>query len=87
MNELEQMVLDYVRKEYLDEGDPRMIGVDTPLITGGIVDSFSMVSLKRCPAPPPPVRIPDAEATPTAFDTVRRIVELVERIRAGAVAV
>lgn len=87
MNELEQMVLDYVRKEYLDEGDPRMIGVDTPLITGGIVDSFSMVSLKRFLEKRCAVRIPDAEATPTAFDTVRRIVELVERIRAGAVAV
>ena len=46
-----------------------------------------MVSLKRFLEERCAVHIPDAEATPTAFDTVRRIVELVERIRAGAVAV
>ena len=87
MNELEQMVLDYVRREYLEEGDTRQLGVDTPLITGGIVDSFSMVSLKRFLEKRCAVRIPDAEATPDAFDTVRSIVDLVERVRAGAVAV
>jgi acyl carrier protein len=87
MNEMEKVVLDYVRREYLEEGDSRSIDVDTPLITGGIVDSFSMVSLKRFLEKRCAVHIPDAEATPTAFDTVRRIVELVERVRAGAVAV
>jgi hypothetical protein len=41
------MILDYVASEYLEEDDDREITDDTPLISGGIVDSFSMVSLKR----------------------------------------
>jgi acyl carrier protein len=47
MDELKQMILDYVKKEYLEEDDDRVINEASPLITGGIVDSFSMVSLKR----------------------------------------
>jgi len=86
MNELEQAILDYVRREYLEEGDERALGPDTPLISGGIVDSFSMVSLKRFLERKHSIRIPDAEATPAAFDTVRSIAALVERVR-SAVAV
>jgi len=86
MEELHQTILDYVRREYLEEGDGRAIDADTPLITGGIVDSFSMVSLKRFLERKCDVHIPDAEATPAAFDSVRAIAALVERIR-GAVAV
>ena len=81
MDELEQTILDYVRKEYVEEGDDREVDATTPLITGGIVDSFSMVSLKlflekRCQ-----IRIPDEEATPDAFDTVNSIAGLVERLQ------
>lgn len=35
-----------LKKEYLEDGDDRVINYDTALITGGFVDSFSMVSLK-----------------------------------------
>ncbi len=81
MENLKQSVLDYVRKEYLEEGDDRELTVDTPLITGGIVDSFSMVSLKRFLEKTYSIHIPDAEATPQAFDTVTRIAALVERFQ------
>ena len=85
MDELRTMILDYVRREYLEEGDDREIRADTPLISGGIVDSFSMVSLKRFLERSYAIRIPDAEATPATFDTVNRIAALVERFRgAGA---
>ncbi|HSM52210.1 MAG TPA: acyl carrier protein [Thermoanaerobaculia bacterium] len=80
MNELQQMVRDYVVREYLEEGDTRTVELDTPLISGGIVDSFSMVSLKRFLEKKCALQIPDAEATPAAFDSVRSIVELVERL-------
>ncbi len=86
MDELQKMILDYVRREYLEEEDDREIGLDTPLITGGIVDSFSMVSLKRFLERKCEIQIPDAQATPAAFDSVRSIAGLVERIR-GPVAV
>ncbi len=81
MDDLRRAIRDYVVKEYLEEGDDRTIAETTPLISGGIVDSFSMVSLKRFLERKFAIRIPDAEATPAAFDTVNGIAELVERLR------
>ncbi len=83
MDELTREVRDYIVKEYLEEGDEREITETTPLISGGIVDSFSMVSLKRFLEKKYSIRIPDADATPAAFDTVQGIVELVRRFRAN----
>jgi len=78
MEDLKDVVLKYVSDEYLEEGgDP--ITYDTPLISGGIVDSFSMVSLKRFLENKYKISIPDGDATPEAFDSVNKIVELVKR--------
>jgi acyl carrier protein len=81
MEELKKVILEYVRKEYVEEGDDREVREDTRLISGGIVDSFSMVSLKRFLERKYAIRIPDADATPAAFDTVNGIAELVARFR------
>lgn len=85
MDDLRKTILDYVKREYLEEGDERPVRSDTPLITGGIVDSFSMVSLKRFLEKTYAVRIPDAEASPQAFNTVDSIAALVERFAAAKV--
>jgi acyl carrier protein len=84
MDPLKQMIRDYVIKEYLEEGDDREVREDTPLITGGIVDSFSMVSLKRFLERKCGIQIPDADATPAAFDTVNSIAALVVRFQGAA---
>jgi len=84
MDELTTVVRDYIIREYLEEGDDREITETTLLISGGIVDSFSMVSLKRFLEKKYSIRIPDADATPEAFDTVQRIVELVRRFETVA---
>lgn len=76
MSELKNAILDYVKKEYLEEDDDREVGFDTPLISGGIVDSFSMVSLKRFLETRYKIQIPDAKATPEAFDSVNNIITL-----------
>ncbi len=83
MDELTTVVLNYIIKEYLEEGDDREITETTPLISGGIVDSFSMVSLKRFLEKKYAIQIPDADATPQAFDTVRSIVALVRHFQAA----
>ncbi len=78
MEDLKDVVLKYVTDEYLEEGsDP--LTYDTPLISGGIVDSFSMVSLKRFLENRYKISIPDDQATPEAFDSVNKIVELVKK--------
>jgi len=81
MDDIKQAVLDYIRKEYLEEDDDRELTEATPLISGGIVDSFSMVSLKRFLEKKYAIQIPDADASPEAFDTARSIEALVKRIR------
>ena len=77
MEDMKQIVLEYVKNEYLEEDDEE-IDNDTPLISGGIVDSFSMVSLKRFLENKYKISIPDDKATPEAFDSVNKIVVLVE---------
>ena len=84
MDDITKAVHDYVVREYLEEGDDREINQTTPLISGGIVDSFSMVSLKRFLEKKYQIQIPDTEATPDAFDTVQSIVALVHRFQKAA---
>ena len=81
MDEQKQAILDYVIAEYLDEDDDEEIDLDTELISGGIVDSFSMVSLKRFLEKKYAIQIPDADASPEAFDSVNKISALVDRIK------
>ena len=72
------VILNYVKKEYLETDDDREITYTTPLISGGIVDSFSMVSLKVFLETTYNIQIPDAKASPEAFDSVNNIVKLLK---------
>jgi len=85
MNEIGKAVRDYVIREYVPEGDDREVTETTPLISSGLVDSFSMVSLLRFLEKKYAIHIPDADATPEAFDTIERIVELVQRFQKAEV--
>lgn len=76
--QLKDVILEYVRNEYLEDGDDREVNYDTPLISGGIVDSFSMVSLKVFLETKYNIQIPDAKATPEAFDSVNNIITLLK---------
>ena len=77
MSNIKEIVLDYVKREYLEDED-QVIDFDTPLISGGIVDSFSMVSLKVFLETKYKIQIPDAKASPKAFDSVNKIVALLK---------
>jgi len=77
MDEMKAEILEYVIEEYVDEDDDDEVGFDTALISSGIVDSFSMVSLKVFLEKKYKISLPDSEATPEAFDTVNSICDLV----------
>ncbi len=77
VKELKDTILKYVIEEYAEEDDK--ITYDTPLISGGLVDSFSMVSLKRFLEVKYKISIPDEDASPEAFDSVNKIADLVTR--------
>lgn len=75
-NEMKELVMGYIIKEFLEEEESGLT-FDTPLISSGLIDSFSMVSLlvflekKFC------IKIPPSNATPEAFNSVNNIVDLV----------
>ncbi|MCX6288100.1 MAG: acyl carrier protein [Bacteroidetes bacterium] len=73
---MKEVVREYVVREYVE--DDSEVTFDTPLISGGIVDSFSMVSLKRFLENKYKISIPDDKATPEAFDSVNKICILVQ---------
>lgn len=78
---VKQEIIDFVKREFLEEEDEEDVNESSPLISSGIVDSFSMVSLKTFLEKKFSVQIPDAKATPEAFDTVSNIVALLEELR------
>jgi acyl carrier protein len=83
MDPLNDAIRTYVVDEYVQDSD-QAIEDSTPLISSGIVDSFSMVSLKRFLERTYQIAIPDRMATPDAFDTIEQIAALVRRIKPEA---
>jgi acyl carrier protein len=80
--DVKKILIDYVKKEYLDEDSDQEITEDTKLISSGIVDSFSMVSLKLFLEKKFQIKIPDEKATPDTFDSVNNIIALLREFKA-----
>jgi len=76
--DMKKLIIDYVKKEYLDEDSDQEVTESTPLISSGIVDSFSMVSLKAFLEKKFQIKIPDERATPETFDSVNNIINLLK---------
>lgn len=54
---------------------------DTELITGGYIDSFSMVEVLVFIEATFGIKIPNKEATPESFNSVNKMYELVEKYK------
>ncbi len=79
---MEDVILEYIRNEYLEDDDDDVeLDASTPLISSGIVDSFSMVSLKRVLEKKYEISIPDEDASAEAFDSVTGIIAVVKKHR------
>lgn len=59
--------------------DLKEITYDTSLISGGYIDSFSMIVVLIFLEKTFNIKIPDKEATPNNFDTINKMVELVNK--------
>lgn len=57
------------------------IDLNTPLMSGGYVDSFSMVSIGVFLEKDFGLTIPDSEVIPENFNSVQKIVDLIERLQ------
>jgi len=79
--EMRDTILEYIRNEYLDEDSGIEVNENTKLISSGLVDSFSLVSLLMFLRQKYKVNIPDEEATAEVFDTIPGIMGLVDKYR------
>jgi acyl carrier protein len=78
LQDMKDLILNYVKKEYMEDEDVE-ITYDTPLISSGYVDSFSMISLLVFIENKFRIKIPPSNATPEAFDSVNRIAGLASK--------
>jgi len=77
-DDMREKVIQFIRDEFVED-ESMKISDDTSLIGSGLVDSFSMVSLKAYLEEEYHIELSDDEASTKAFDNVRSIVELVSR--------
>ena len=78
MEDIKDIVLIYIIQEYMEDGDEEITN-DTPLISNGLVDSFSMVTLLVYIENKFKIKIPPSKATPEVFNTVNNIAALVNQ--------
>ena len=79
-SQLTETILDYIRREYADALQGMDVAADTPLISSGLIDSLSMVSLKVFLEQTYHLRIPDREASTEAFDSVSSLVRMLRQL-------
>jgi acyl carrier protein len=77
---LARTITDYITREYADALQGTNVDADTPLISSGLVDSLSMVSLKVFLEQTYHLRIPDHEASAEAFDSVGALVRMLRQL-------
>jgi len=72
----------YISGEILKDST-RVVMKDEPLISSGLIDSFSLVDLALYVEDTFGVRIEDTELTSVVFDSVEQLAELITRRMAG----
>ena len=84
MQEIQDVVREYILREFLPGEDPEELTGETPLITGGILDSISTLKLVVFLEETFGVTIEAHEAGVDHLNTLARIVELVDSKKAAA---
>ena len=76
-------VKQFVLTEFLPGEDPNELRSDTPLITGGILDSIATLKLVMFLEEKYGISVEAHEADPEHLDTLTQIVSLVQSKRSG----
>jgi acyl carrier protein len=84
MDQIEKTVHDYILDEFLPGEDPAELTPQTPLITGGILDSISTLKLVVFLEDRFGVTVEAHEAGVDHLDSIERIIKLVERKQQAA---
>jgi len=75
---MQEKLLEFIRDEFLDDPDLE-IDENTKLISSGIIDSFSLVSLQSYIEREFGKKIPAPRITAQSFDTVRQMMEIIRQ--------
>ncbi len=76
----EQLIAGFVRDRILRDPSAR-VDRDDPLITSGVIDSFSLVDLRLFLEETFHVSIPDGDLTPDVMNTVAMIAARIDGLR------
>jgi acyl carrier protein len=74
----------FILAEFLQGEDPNELKDDTPLITGGILDSIATLKLVMFLEDHYRISLKAHEADPEHLDTIAKIVSLVHKKRSGS---
>lgn len=75
---MEEKLINFIRHEFLDDPDMEL-DINTRLISSGLVDSFSLVSLQTFIQKEFGKMIPAPRITAESFDTVAQMVKIIEQ--------
>jgi acyl carrier protein len=84
MNEITEAVHEYILREFLPGESPEELTDETPLITGGILDSISTLKLVNFLEDRFGVTVEAYEAGVDNLDSVRQIARLIASKRSAA---
>jgi acyl carrier protein len=75
---MKDKLIDFIKREFVTEDDIE-ITEDTKLISSGLIDSFSLVSLQTYISREFGKMIPAPRITAQSFDTIRQMIEIIEK--------
>ncbi len=84
MNDISRAVQDYILREFLPGEDPDELTAETPLITGGILDSISTLKLVVFLEEQFGVTVEAHEAGADHLDSLGRIADFIARKKSAA---
>jgi 2-hydroxymuconate-semialdehyde hydrolase len=78
--EMKEELIAYIMKEFVEDPDEE-IDDNTPLMSSGLIDSLSIVSLVAFIDKKYGVKIPDEKGTVENFETVTKIIDIINQFK------
>lgn len=75
---MREKLIEFIKNEFLENSDTEL-GPDTNLISTGLIDSFSLVTLQSFIAREFGKNIPAPKITAETFDTVNKMIEVINK--------
>ena len=75
---MEEKLISFIKAEFLEDPETE-INIDTKLISAGLIDSFSLVSLQQFIKNEFGKNIPPPKITADSFDTIRQMIEIINQ--------